>query len=571
MKDTAQKLQDDLIRFQKILKNGTFLTLSQEEKETIFANSQNLLEKFGSLAQSSLMVGLLGGTGVGKSSLMNALAGFAISSTSHRRPHTDSVLIYRHAESPFPSSLPMSGIPWQEFTHEAESIQQILLCDLPDFDSLIGEHREHVFNFLEYLDVLVWVTSPEKYGDGRFYEFLSLVPRAKQNFFFVLNKTDILFEGKSIDAGFKELEKVINRLQEYLRENGFADLPIYTISASEVLNSGKFAHWNQFPGFRRHIFQQRELKEVKNIKTANLDSELNKLLSLFDEELASLEALHETVENSIEELKSERSEWTQVAQESMVLLVERELRPVLISKMEDTSLLVGPGYAIGEWHKLLKDRGKTEDSIFGFPTEEIYVIFKRYSDRLKNRLAGQFLRRGISSSFMNRLEEMLNEKHDMENMDEKLRKMFQTCLTSSKATSHLAFRGLQYVSYLFLFIFLLFALAGEGAWQKLFEYPGWSSLLNFLLTAIFSLFSPAGLAALGSYALINVFFGYRFYVRHKKLLEKRTDKLFDSFKKELAAFWEEKVGQVINKLTKLDEEVEANVLAISKLKERQTI
>lgn len=563
MKDTAQKLRDDLVHVQKILKDGTFLTFSREEQDSMFTDSQNLLGKLESFAQSSLMVGLLGGTGVGKSTLMNALAGSAISSTSHRRPHTDFVLIYRHAESLFPSSLPVSGIPWQEFTHEAESIQQILLCDLPDFDSLMGEHREHVLHFLEYLDVLVWVTSPEKYGDGRFYEFLRLVPKAKQNFCFVLNKTDILFEEKSIDAGFIELEKVTARLREHLGETGFAGLPFYTISAGEALHSENLAHWNQFPAFRQQIFQQRNLKEVQNIKAANLDSELNKLLSLFDKELTGLEALHKTVEKSIGELKDERLEWTREVQESMGLLVERELRPVLISKMADTSLLVGPANAI----QMAANRGKIEEPVFEPPTEEISAALERQSERLKNKIAGGLLRKGISSSFVNRLEEILDGKDDREDMDEKLKKIFQRCLTSSRTSSHFAFRGLQYAAYLFLFFLLIFALAGEGAWQKLFEHPGAGSVLNFFVTAIYSLFSPSGLAALGSYALINIFFGYRFYVRYKKLLVKRTDRLLNALKKELTAVWEEKLDRAIHNLIELNEGVRVNISAISELKE----
>ena len=569
MKGTIQKLRDDVIQVRKMLKNGTLLTLSREEKDVILKDSQNLLEKLDSFAHSSLMVGLLGGTGVGKSTLMNALAGSAISSTSHRRPHTDSVLIYRHGESPFPSSLTRSGVPWREFTHEAKSIQQILLCDLPDFDSLMGEHREHVLHFLEYLDVLVWVTSPEKYGDGRFYEFLRLVPKAKQNFFFVLNKTDLLFEGKSIDAGYKELQKVTDRLQENLGKSGFASLPFYTISAGESLDSVNLAHWNQFPAFRQQIFQQRGIKEVQSIKAANLDRELNKLLSPFEKELTSLEVLHETVEDSINQLKGERLEWTQAVQESMALLTERELRPVLASKMTDTSLLVGPARAVQECHKLAANRGKIERTVFEPPTEEIAAVFQRQSERLKNKVAGQLLRKGIPSSFMNRLEEILGEKDAGKDTDEKIKNIFQRCLTSSRTSSNLIFRGLQYAAYLFLFFLLLFALAGEGAWQKLFEHPGWPSIFNFLVAAIYTLFSLAGLAALGSYALINIFLGYRFYVRYKKLLEKRTVRLLDSFKKELVAFWEEKLDRTINSLTKFDEEVRINMSAISELKERR--
>jgi len=566
MKDTTQKLRDDLIQVRNILKNGTLLTLSREEKDAMLTDSQNLLEKLDSFAQSSLIVGLLGGTGVGKSTLMNALAGSAVSSTSHRRPHTDSVLIYRHAESPFPPSLTMSDVPWHEFTHEAKSIQQILLCDLPDFDSLMGEHREHVLHFLEYLDVLVWVTSPEKYGDGRFYKFLRLVPKARQNFFFVLNKADLLFEGKSIDAGYRELQKVTDRLQENLGKSGFSGLPFYTISAGESLDSINPAHWNQFPAFRQQVFQQRDIKEVQSIKTANFDSELNKLLSPFEKELTSLEVLHETVENSIGQLQGERLEWTEAVQASIALLTERTLRPVLASKMADTSLLVGPARAVQECHNLAANRGKIEGPVLELPTGEIAAVFQRQSEHLKNKIAGQLLRRGIPSSLVNRLEERLGEKDDRENMDERLKNIFQRCLTSVRMSSRLVFRGFQYAAFLFLFFLLFFALAGEGAWQKFFEHPGSASIFNSLVTAIYTLFSLAGLAALGSYALINIFLGYRFYVRYKKLLEKRTVRLLDSFKNELVAFWDEKLARIINDLAKFDKEVRINISAISGLK-----
>jgi len=83
---------------------------------------------------------------------------------------------------------------------------------------------------------------------------------------------------------------------------------------------------------------------------------------------------------------------------------------------------------------------------------------------------------------------------------------------------------------------------------------------------ISTLFSLVGLAALGSYVLINIFLGYRFHVRYKKLLEKRTVRLLDSFKNELVAFWDEKLARIINDLAKFDKEVGINISAISGLK-----
>ena len=116
---SAQELQSDLNRIQVLIHEDAFLSLSREEKERLSGDSQELVRKLGHVAESSLVGGLLGGTGVGKSSLMNALACSPIAATSHRRPHTEQVLIYHHAAVPLPDALNRSPYPWREITHEA--------------------------------------------------------------------------------------------------------------------------------------------------------------------------------------------------------------------------------------------------------------------------------------------------------------------------------------------------------------------------------------------------------------------------------------------------------------------
>ena len=572
MIDSVQKLRDDLTKARKILREGVFYTLTTDEKEALFITSGNLLERLDSFTKSSLMVGLLGGTGVGKSSLMNALAGSEIAATSHRRPHTDSVLIYRYVKTPFPSDLPVTDVPWTEYTHEAESIQQILLCDLPDFDSLIGEHRSHVIDFLQYLDVLVWVISPEKYADERFYEFLKLVPKAKQNSYFVLNKVDILFEERSVDAGFEELEKVTTSLRQYLNENGFHDPLVFTISTVEAVKKQSLAHWNQFSGFARQLFQQRELKEIRNIKAANIGREVTQLLSQFEKELLNLEILQKTVEDFIAELKEESWEWRRNVHESAISCMEtKQLKSELILKMKNPSLLIGPtsGFAfLGKrWKNLLRNHESEKNASFSYLIEEIIVMVQRQTSRLKNRLVSQFLRKGIPSSFADSLEDIPGAANTGADLNKRLKYLFNIRLTSYGNSSHFAFQGIQYVTYLFIFFILLISLAGEGAWHRLFEYPGWASGLNFIVTATYAIFTPRGLAALGSYVLINIFFGYRFYVRYGKILEKNAGKLIDSLKKEMEMLWEEEFDRIHSSLIKFEDEMKNNIKAIDGLKD----
>ena len=208
MERLTQRMRKEILEIQGFLTQGLFFALTSEERQDLLTSSQKLLDRLNVLSDLVLVAGLLGGTGVGKSTVMNALAGAEIAATSHRRPNTDRVLLYRHEEAELPHSLPKTTVPWHEVPHQAEGVRQIILCDLPDFDSLVGDHRERVLSFLEHLDVLVFVVSPEKYADESLYAFLEGLPKARPNFYFVLNKADLLFQGEDLEPGYRQLASI---------------------------------------------------------------------------------------------------------------------------------------------------------------------------------------------------------------------------------------------------------------------------------------------------------------------------------------------------------------------------
>jgi GTP-binding protein EngB required for normal cell division len=255
---SAYELQSDLHRIQSLLHQESFLFLTSEEKKRLLDESLKLDQRLNRITESFLVVGLLGGTGTGKSSLMNALACSPIAAASHRRPHTDQVLIYRHGAAPIPAALNKSSYPWREIVHEAEAVRQIILCDLPDFDSLLTKHREQVLQFLENLDILVWVTSPEKYADERFYAFLRQVSKARENFYFILNKVDLLFQPQEPEAGYLQLANLTARFSQHLGNNGIAQPIIYAVSTREGCDYGTTSPWNQLGSFRSQIFRLRD-------------------------------------------------------------------------------------------------------------------------------------------------------------------------------------------------------------------------------------------------------------------------------------------------------------------------
>jgi hypothetical protein len=140
------------------------------------------------------VVALVGGTGVGKSSLLNALAGTDVSRASVRRPTTDRPVAWLPASSAgeLAQLLDWLGIAPDD-VHPAEDSElgRVAVLDLPDLDSTSPNHRERVEAILPRVDAVVWVTDPEKYGDAVLHdEFLARwLPRLARQIV-VVNKGD---------------------------------------------------------------------------------------------------------------------------------------------------------------------------------------------------------------------------------------------------------------------------------------------------------------------------------------------------------------------------------------------
>ena len=570
MKHSIVELRDDLTRFQALLGEGVFSTFSAEEKDALLAESEKYLYKLESLADGLLTIGLLGGTGVGKSSIMNALAGSEIASTSYRRPHTNQVLIYRHEASILPSNLQQAAVPWRDIRHQADPIRQILLCDLPDFDSLSSLHREHVIGFLEHLDVLVWVTSPEKYADERFYEFLRQVPKAKQNFYFVLNKADLLFDGQTREEGYERLSKVTGNFHGYLIKNEVSHPLIYVLSSGQILEGLPAAAWNQFASFRQQIFQHRDVKEIMAIKAANIDVEVQQLLSILDKEAMNIAAVKKVLGKFLEEMQNARSDWVGVGDQALEVWLETYLKKDIVDWVDFSSILVGPGRMlltlIHDWRRWIKKEPERSVSYLLLEGRTAEML-RRQLERLEDRMAHELLSRGLPPIFQKQLETVLDPESHWEDLKSRLNHFVEMWFAKADKPSSAWFRSVQYVAYGFLLILLILALGGEFAWRNLASDLSWTGLVMVVASIVQHLFSPVGLAALGSYMLLNLFFAFRFYARFKKLLQRHTQKFIESLKFELTRVWEAELEVIIQQLKDYDEELEARMSAIAVLHE----
>ena len=138
--------------------------------------------------QPLLVVMLMGGTGVGKSTLLNALAGGGIAQASFQRPTTRDPVVYYHT-SIRTDRLDPALRHCRLAPHERPGLEQKVLVDTPDLDSNDLANRDKLLHLLPVADVVLYVGSQEKYHDHLGWE-LFLQQRKRRAFAFVLNKWD---------------------------------------------------------------------------------------------------------------------------------------------------------------------------------------------------------------------------------------------------------------------------------------------------------------------------------------------------------------------------------------------
>jgi GTP-binding protein EngB required for normal cell division len=175
-------------------------------------------------AGDSYVLALAGGTGVGKSSVLNALAGRTVSAVRAVRPTTDEPVAWlaAHRQDELMPLLDWLGV--SHLTgHADQDLAQIAILDLPDVDSVRTDHRARADELLPRIDALAWVVDPEKYDDERQHAYLrDLAPHASR-LRVILNKADRLTDD--------EIRLVSNDLERRMDAEGLNDVPIHVVSA----------------------------------------------------------------------------------------------------------------------------------------------------------------------------------------------------------------------------------------------------------------------------------------------------------------------------------------------------
>lgn len=183
------------------------------------------------LSSRHTVVSLAGGTGSGKSSLFNRLAGADFSTVGVTRPVTREVHACVWGVAGSGPLLEWLNVPRRHRYARAsalgsgeQSMNGLVLLDLPDHDSVLGHATDLVDQLVGRSDLIIWVLDPQKYADAAVHRRF-LVPLAGHSevIAVVLNQADLLSAG--------QIEDCVQDLRRLLDSEDLPDVQILVASA----------------------------------------------------------------------------------------------------------------------------------------------------------------------------------------------------------------------------------------------------------------------------------------------------------------------------------------------------
>ncbi len=206
--------------------------------QKVLTDAEEVLARAGDrmrLSSSHTVVVLAGGTGSGKSSLFNKIAGADFSTVGVTRPVTVDAHACVWGDAGSGAIMDWLGVPARYRYSRASALDSgeddlagLVLLDLPDHDSVMNHAGTLVDRLVSMADVMIWVLDPQKYADAAVHRRF-LVPMAGHSdvLAVVLNQADLL-EPEQIDDCVADLRRLLDS------EN----LPDVSILVTSALSGG---------------------------------------------------------------------------------------------------------------------------------------------------------------------------------------------------------------------------------------------------------------------------------------------------------------------------------------------
>ena len=211
------------------------------------------------------VVALIGGTGSGKSSTFNALSKLEFADVGAKRPTTAKLTacVWSSTAGPLLDWLDVDFN--RRITRdtaldgpEEQALNGLVLLDLPDYDSVAGEHREIVERILPLADLLVWIVDPQKYADHALHQdYLQRMVGSKTPMFVVLNQIDRVAE--------YDREALIEDLSSLLVKSNLSQAQVKAISALHGIGVSELRE------------ELRQLVAKRSVAASRLSEELTKV------------------------------------------------------------------------------------------------------------------------------------------------------------------------------------------------------------------------------------------------------------------------------------------------------